>query len=189
MLLYKDIVKENDPVLRKRATEVTIPVSNEDLETLKRMDEYLTNSYDDEFVKKYHIRPGVGIAAPQIGVSKRMFCIQVYDEKGEFHHLIVVNPKILSESTQLTYLPNGEGCLSVDRETSGLVMRPKKIKVRMYLFNFEKKEFEETTMTLTNYLAVVFQHEFDHLNGVLFVDKINKDNPFFIPDNAKVLEF
>ena len=188
MLLYKDIVKEKDPVLREKAKEVNLPVSNEDLETLRQMDEYLTNSYDEEFIKKYKIRPGVGLAAPQIGVSKRMFCIQAGDEKGEFHHYIVVNPKIISESEQLTFLPNGEGCLSVDRETEGLVMRHKKIKARCVLFNFDKADFEETVLTLTGYIAIVFQHEYAHLDGILFVDRINKANPFFVPEDAKELE-
>ena len=188
MLLYNDIVKEQDPVLRQKAALVDLPISTNDLRTLKEMDEYLTNSYDQEFVAKYKIRPGVGIAAPQVGVSKRMFCIQADDEKGNFHHYIVVNPKIISESEQLTFLPNGEGCLSVDRNTQGLVMRHKKIKARCQLFNFDKGDFEETVLTLTGYIAIVFQHEYDHLDGVLFVDRINKENPFFVPENAKALE-
>ena len=189
MLLYENIVKEENPVLRKKAELVEIPPSKETIDTLKLMDEYLTNSYDSEIVKKYNLRPGVGIAAPQVGVSKRMFCIQAEDEKGEFHHLVVVNPKIISESAQLTYLPSGEGCLSVDRDTKGLVMRHKKIKARCHLYNFETKNFTEEVITLTGYLAIVFQHEYDHLDGVLFVDRINKENPFLIPDNAKPLEF
>ena len=188
MLLYKDIVKEENQVLREKAKEVEIPISDETIETLKLMDGYLSNSYDEDFIKTHDIRPGVGIAAPQIGVSKRMFCIQAYDEKGEFHHYIVVNPKIISESEQLTYLPNGEGCLSVDRETKGLVMRHKKIKARLYLYNFEKDKFEKTTLSLSGYIAIVFQHEYDHLDGVLFVDRIDKVNPFYVPDNAKALE-
>lgn len=189
MLLYENIVKEDDPVLRKKASLVEVPVSKETIDTLKLMDEYLTNSYDMDIVKKYNLRPGVGIAAPQIGVSKRMFCIQAEDEKGDFHHLVVVNPKIISESEQLTYLPNGEGCLSVDRDTKGLVMRHKKIKARCLLYDFESQEFKEQTITLTGYLAIVFQHEYDHLDGILFVDKINQENPFFVPSNAKQLEF
>ena len=188
MLLYKDIVKEKNPILREKAKEVEIPISEDTIKVLKQMDEYLTNSYDDEFIKKNDIRPGVGIAAPQVGVSKRMFCIQAYDEKGNFHHYIVVNPKIISESEQLTFLPNGEGCLSVDRETKGLVMRHKKIKARTYLYNFEKEAFEQTTLTLSGYIAIVFQHEYDHLDGVLFIDRIDKVNPFNVPENAKALE-
>ena len=164
MLLYKDIIKEKNKDLRKKSELVNTPLSDEDLNTLKLMDEYLTNGYDDEFVKTHDIRPGVGIAAPQIDVLKRMFVIQAYDEKGYFHHYCVINPK-------------------------GLVFRPKKIKARCLLYDFEKKELEETVLSLNGYIAIVFQHEYDHLDGILFVDRIDKTNPFLIKENATPVAF
>lgn len=184
MLLYKDIIKEENLDLRKKSIPVELPISEEDLETLSKLDEYLWNSYDDEMIEKYNIRPGVGLAAPQIDVLKQMFVIIAYDEKGEFHHYCVVNPKIISHSEELTYLEGGEGCLSVDREVKGLVHRPKKIKASVYLYDFETNEMTKTTLKLEGYLAVVFQHEYDHLYGKLFFDRINKENPFFIPENS-----
>ena len=189
MLLYKDIIKEKNKDLRKKSELVNTPLSDEDLNTLKLMDGYLTNGYDDEFVKTHDIRPGVGIAAPQIDVLKRMFVIQAYDEKGYFHHYCVINPKIISHSEALTYLETGEGCLSVDREVKGLVFRPKKIKARCLLYDFEKKELEETVLSLNGYIAIVFQHEYDHLDGILFVDRIDKTNPFLIKENATPVAF
>ena len=118
-----------------------------------------------------------------------MFCIQAYDEKGYFHHYCVINPKIISHSEALTYLDTGEGCLSVDRDVKGLIFRPKKIKANCFLYDFETNELAETTLTLSGYIAVVFQHEYDHLDGTLFVDRINKENPFFIPENARPIKF
>ncbi|MDD3171154.1 MAG: peptide deformylase [Bacilli bacterium] len=184
MLLYKDIIKEENLDLRKKSAPVELPISKDDLETLSKLDEYLWNSYDDEMLEKYNIRPGVGLAAPQIDVLKQMFVIIAYDEEGEFHHYCVINPKIISHSEELTYLEGGEGCLSVDREVKGLVHRPKKIKALVHLYDFETNELTKTTLKLEGYIAVVFQHEYDHLYGKLFFDRINKENPFFIPENS-----
>lgn len=189
MLLYKDIIKEKNKDLRKKSELVNIPLSDEDLNTLRLMDEYLTNGYDDEFVKNNDIRPGVGIAAPQIDVLKRMFVIQAYDERGDFHHYCVINPKIISHSENLTYLETGEGCLSVDREVKGLIFRPKRIKAHCFLYDFESKELKETTLALSGYISIVFQHEYDHLDGILFFDRIDKTNPFAIKENATPVAF
>ena len=189
MLLYCDVIKEDNSNLRKKSELVNLPLSYEDLSILKEMDDYLTNSYDEEFVKTHDIRPGVGIAAPQIDVLKRMFCIQAFDEKGYFHHYCVINPKIISHSETLTYLDSGEGCLSVDRDVKGLIFRPKKIKAHCFLYDFEKEELKEVVLSLSGYLAVVFQHEYDHLDGILFVDRINKSNPFLVPENATPIIF
>ena len=103
--------------------------------------------------------------------------------------MVFINPKIVSYSDELTYLPGGEGCLSVDREVKGLIHRPKKIKVQGYVYDFEKNEAVLKTVVLKGYLAVVFGHEFDHLNGILFVDRVNKENPFFVPENSKPIKF
>ena len=89
------------------------------------MNDYLADSYDDELCKKYGLRPGVGLAAPQVGVAKKMLVIMAYDEKGDFHHYVLVNPKIISTSVELTYLETGEGCLSVTKDYRGLIHRHK----------------------------------------------------------------
>ncbi|MDY0023601.1 MAG: peptide deformylase, partial [Candidatus Izemoplasmatales bacterium] len=89
------------------------------------------------------------------------------------HKYAVVNPKIISYSEKLTYLPGGEGCLSVDEEITGLVKRYQKIKARAILVDLETGNYEETVLKLSGYPGIVFQHEYDHLMGVMFVDKID----------------
>ena len=189
MLLYEDIIKEDNLDLRKQSVEVKLPLSNEDKQTLLDMNEYLENGYQEELVKKYHLRPGVGIAAPQIDILKKMFVILAYDEKNILHHYGVINPKILSYSEELTYLESGEGCLSVDRKVDGLVHRPKRIKVTFDSYDFTTGEINKVTIRLKNYIAVVFQHEYDHLFGHLFIDRIRKDQPFYVPSNSTPIQF
>jgi len=168
----KDIIQEGHPLLRKRAVDVTIPLSDEDYNTLKEMMTYIQMSQNEELSEKYGLRPAVGLAAPQIAVSKRMFCMHTADETGEIlHSYAVINPKIISHSEELTYLPGGEGCLSVDEEKNGLVPRYSKFKAKAFILNFETKQVKEVLFKLSGYAGVVFQHEYDHLQGVLFVDK------------------
>ncbi|MDD4063047.1 MAG: peptide deformylase [Bacilli bacterium] len=189
MILYKDIIKEDHPDLRIPSKEVSLPLSDEDIKTLELMNEYLLNGYDEEKTKKYGIRPGVGLSAVQIDVLKRMFIIMAYDEKGVFHHYAVINPKIISESIELTYLKSGEGCLSVDRQVDGLIFRPRRIKANVYLYDFLEKKVTYKQLKLKDYLAIIFQHEYDHLKGILFVDRINKENPFLILPNSVPVTF
>ena len=189
MILSKDIIRDDNLDLRKTSSPVNLPMSKEDINTLIQMYEYLVNGYDEEYGKKYKIRPGVGLAAPQIDVLKQMFAIVAFDEEGEDHVYLVVNPRIMSTSEQLTYLKNGEGCLSVDKDYKGLIHRPKRISVKCHLLNPETLELTETTLRLKGYIAVVFQHEYDHLFGRLFYDHINKTNPFYIPNNSSPIVF
>lgn len=186
MLLYNDIIRDtnNNDLLRTKSSDVELPISDEDLNTLFLMNEYLMHSNDDEFMETHDIRPGVGIAAPQIGVLKKMFCIATEDENDVFHNYCIVNPKIISHSEEMIYLPGGEGCLSVNDEHKGYIHRYKRIKARVWLYNFKKKRLENKVLELQGYLAIVFQHEYDHLFGKLFYDRINKENPFFIPSNS-----
>lgn len=189
MLCYNDIIKEENKDLRKKSADVKMPLSEEDINTLNQINDYLVKGYEDDAFKKYNIRPGVGLAAVQIGVLKKMFVILLIDEKGVEYHFGVINPKILSTSEELTYLSGGEGCLSVDRSVTGLIHRPKRIKVHFYCYDFEKKEGYEVTTKFKNYISIVFQHEYDHLSGILFIDKINKENPMFVPENSSPIVF
>ena len=189
MITYKDIIKVGNEDLRKRCEKVNLPLSKEDQDTLELMNEYLELGYDEEQAKQYDIRPGVGLAAPQIDVLKNMFVICAFDENEELFHFGVINPKILSHSEELTYLPMGEGCLSVPDENTGLVHRPRRIKVNFDLYDFETKEVTNVTVRFKNYIAVVFQHEYDHLFGKLFIDHINNDNPMYVPNNSTPLVF
>ncbi len=189
MLLYKDIVRDGHNVLKAKAEDVILPLNTEDEQIIRGMNEYLINGYDDDFIKTHDIRPGVGIAAPQIGVSKKMFCILTFDEHGDFHNYCLINPKIISHSEELTYLETGEGCLSVNESYRGYIHRPKRIKVRTHLYDYETREVFEVILQLKGYLAIVFQHEYDHLFGKLFYEHINKLDPFYIPKNSKPVVF
>lgn len=189
MLTYDNIIKENHLDIRKISEKVKLPLSSEDESTILNMHEYLINGYDEQLATKYNIRPGVGLAAPQIDVSKQMFVIVAYDEHDELHEYGVINPKIISHSEELTYLSQGEGCLSVDREVKGLIHRPKKITVEFDNYDFDTNKVNHIKMRLKGYIAVVFQHEYDHLSGKLFYDHINKDNPFYVPVNSKPIHF
>lgn len=187
MILMKDITREGNPVLREKCVDVNIPLSSEDEKALNDMIEYIINSQDDELAKKYGLRPGVGLAAPQIGINKKMLVILSYDEEGHLHFYPMVNPKLISYSEEKTYLDCGEGCLSVDREVNGYVHRAKRVTVETYLYC--EGELKHVRLRLKNYIAVVFQHEYDHLNGVLFVDRINKNNPFEVVPNSTPVKF
>ena len=184
MILMKDIVYEGDPRLHEVCKPVELPLSEEDADTLRSLLEYVINSQDEELVKKYNIRPAVGLAAPQIGVLKRMFAIVCNDENDKLYILPLVNPKILEHSEEKVYLNGGEGCISVKRPTDGLTPRYKWIKFEALQWNYKRKVFERIRMKLEGYLAIVFQHEYDHLEGILYTDKLfNK-----LPDCKPVME-
>lgn len=187
MILMKDITKEGNPILKTKCIDVKLPLSTEDENHIKSMIEYLVNSQDEELSKKYNLRPGVGLAAPQIGLNKKMLVILAYDEEGKLHFYPMINPKLVSYSEEKTYLETGEGCLSVDREVRGLVHRAKRVTVETYLYSEGKLTY--VRLRLKNYIAVVFQHEYDHLNGILFVDRINKNNPFEVVPNSTPVVF
>ncbi|HHZ17839.1 MAG TPA: peptide deformylase [Acholeplasmataceae bacterium] len=189
MLLYEDIIKDDNPILRNKSEPVELPLSAEDIASIEKINEYIVNGYDPEKVEKYGLRPAYGLAAPQIGVFKKIFVILAEDENGNTHHYAVINPKIISHSEEKIYLPDGEGCLSVDRNVSGYVHRYKRIKARTWLYDFETKTAHEEVLKLENLIAVIFQHEYDHLFGILFYDHIDKANPFFIEDNSSCLTF
>lgn len=179
MILMKDIIREGHPTLRQRAEEVKFPLSTEDKKTAKELMEYVVNSQNDEMIEKYDLRPGVGIAAPQVNIAKRIFAIHFDEQSGEDLSIIAINPKIVSHSVEKSYLASGEGCLSVDRSIPGYVPRYARITVKA--FDLEGTEYK---MRLKGLPAIAFQHELDHLNGVMFFDHINPDNPFAEIDNA-----
>ena len=175
MILGSNIVKENVQSLHEISKPVELPLSDEDRNTLLEMFMYLINSQNPEKAKELNLRPGVGLAAPQIGVNKCMFAVFAENEEGKLFTLLVVNPKIIQKSKELTYLPGGEGCLSVDRQTCGITPRHKTIKVDCHLYNLKTQKLEHKIFSLKDYIAIVFQHEFDHLLGTLFVDKLMEE--------------
>lgn len=172
MLKMKDILDEKDKRLRLVSTEVTFPLSKEDKKNIELMEEYLVNSQIEERAEKYDLRPGMGMAAIQIGIPKRYIVIVQEVEEG-FDSYIVINPKIVSNSTEIIYVEDGEGCLSVNRECEGIVPRYARVTVEGYDI-----EGNKIKIRAREELAIAFQHEIDHLNGILFVDKIDPKNPF-----------
>ena len=179
----KDIVREGHPSLREVAKDVPIPPVAEDVATLNNMLDFLKNSQDEELAEKYSLRGGVGLAAPQLGINKRMIAIHFTDDKDTLHSYQLINPKIISHSVEQAYLANGEGCLSVDRNVEGYVVRYARVTVRA--FGLDGKPIK---LRLKNYPAIVVQHEIDHLDGIMFYDHIEESNPYHVPDNAKMIE-
>ena len=173
MLKTKDIIDEKNKILRKKSKEVTFPMDEKDKENIRLMVEYLKNSQIDELAAKYSLRPGMGMSAVQIGVLKRYITIVHESSENHFDIYVVVNPKITSESKEKIYVEDGEGCLSINRETIGIV--PRCARVTVEGFDIDGNPL---TIRAREELAIVFQHEIDHLNGILFIDHIDPNNPF-----------
>ena len=167
------IVKDSNPIMRKKSEPVAMPLSKEDKNILDAMLEYLKLSQDEEYAKKHNIRAGVGIAAIQVGYLKRMFCIYYPISETEVIQYQLVNPVIIEESVRKCALQGGEGCLSVDKEHNGLVHRHYKITMKA----FDALQNKDITINAKGYDAVVLQHEYDHLNGMFFYDRIDTNNP------------
>ena len=183
MITMKNIVREGHAALRKTAEEVPVPPSKEDMSLLQDMLTFLENSQDENMAEKYNLRPGVGLAAPQLGINKRIIAILFEDQNGKQYRYGLINPKIVSHSVEQAYLTSGEGCLSVDRVVEGYVPRYARITVKAV--DMDGKNIK---LRLKDYAAIVFQHEIDHLNGVMFYDHINQNNPFIVPENSKAID-
>ncbi|MBR2138486.1 MAG: peptide deformylase [Bacilli bacterium] len=169
-----DILDErNSKILRKVSKEVTFPMNEEDIKLMNDMVMYLRLSQDEEYAEKNNIRAGMGLAAVQLGVLKRFFVISYKNEDGTFEEYMVVNPKVVSHSEELIYVEEGEGCLSVNRYIEGIVPRYARITVE-YFDEFGNKK----SVRVREEIAVAFQHEIDHLDGIMFTDKIDKKDPF-----------
>lgn len=151
-----DIVKIGDEVLREKCTPVT--VFDDALHILiEAMYETLENA------------DGIGLAAPQVGVDKRFFIVSLPDgTKKEF-----INPEITGYSVETN--PYEEGCLSVPGVYHDVV-RPSKV-----IVTAKDADGVEFTLKASGLMARVIQHEYDHLDGVLFVDRLSED------ERAKVL--
>lgn len=183
MLTMEDIIRDGHPTLREVAAEVPMPPSEEDKKVLNDLMDYVKNSQNPEIAAKYGLRAGIGLAAPQINVSKKMMAVHVYDEKNTLYSYALFNPRIISHSVERSYLTSGEGCLSVDEAVPGFVPRYARITVKA-----QDLEGNDIQLRLKGLPAIVFQHEIDHLNGVMFYDHIDKDDPFRPIENAIAIE-
>jgi peptide deformylase len=136
-----------DPVLRQRAPEVT--ELNGDLARLV-----------DTMIETMHAAPGIGLAAPQVGVQKRLYTYDVGDGPG-----VVINPEIVESSGEWLY---DEGCLSVPG-LSFEIVRPKLVTVRGMDLDGNEVVIEGDEL-----MGRLIQHEIDHLDGVLLLDRLEK---------------
>ncbi len=156
-------IELGDPVLRKIAEEVDLKnINSSQLQSLISSLQLLVRI------------DGVGLAAPQIGTSLRIFIMYLPENKNKIREqIIVINPKIISVSKKLER--DQEGCLSLPGYI-GFVVRPQQIKVEFF------NEFgQKCQRTFNGFNARIFQHEYDHLEGILYIDRIlnKKINSFY----------
>lgn len=143
-----NVITNPNPILRKKSEEIKIEdLNNKDLQELMR-----------DMVPTMLEKDGVGLAAPQIGKNIRLIVINTKDGPQHF-----INPKIIKKSILKEW--GEEGCLSVP-DVFGMVKRNKKIYCEYYNIKGEKKSIEASGL-----MARILQHETDHLDGILFIDK------------------
>jgi peptide deformylase len=147
-MALRNVVEEGDDILRKRAREVT------------EIDQRIKTLVEDmaETMASSH---GVGIAAPQVGILKRIF-LAVPDSEVDETPMVFINPEILQQEGNQV---GEEGCLSVPGFV-GTVERPLFVKVKALDIDGNEKIYE-----FSDFAAVVICHEYDHLNGILYTDK------------------
>ena len=112
---------------------------------------------------------GVGIAAPQVGILKNIIWVQRFD-KDNFPFEVYLNPKIISYSEQKQTMR--EGCLSIPDRSETLYNRANTITI-----TYDTMQNEQKTESISSFTAIIFQHEIDHLNGILYLDHLNEDKP------------
>ena len=149
----KKIVIEPDPILRKKSK----PVEKVDDELRRLLDDMLETMYS---------APGIGLAAVQVGILKRLIVIDISKEKEKKNPLFLINPEIISKSKNTSIYE--EGCLSLPGHFAE-IERPAECQVKYIDYDGKKKEIKASGL-----LATCIQHEIDHLNGVLFVDYLSK---------------
>ena len=154
--------KQDSLFLRQTATDVSFSADNEDLKYLVA-----------RMLKTMEVAGGVGIAAPQIGISRNIFIFTRID-KPDHHTCIAINPK-LAKTPNETVGFIGDGCLSIP-STRGNSIRYPWVEVEYYTTDGELvQERLEGFSRSTDFTGVIFQHEYDHLKGVLFIDKLYEE--------------
>ena len=176
------ILDEKDKRLRSVSEDVVFPLSNKEKELINDMVKHLTYSQIEKYSEKYNLRPGMGLAFPQVGINKRVIVIVDEYEEGKFENYVVVNPTIVSNSSEMIAAEAGEGCLSVNREVDGHVLRYARVTVDGYDIDGNK-----IRVRAREDLSIAFQHEIDHLNGILFFDRINKNKKFYSEKEVRLI--
>ena len=152
-MTIRKILTEPDPFLRQKSSKVDI-VDDE------------TRSLMDDMLETMYAAPGIGLAAIQIGVPKRVIVIDLSRDEEKKAPLYLINPEIITNSNNdATY---EEGCLSVPGQFAE-ISRPDKCKVKFLDYNGDEKILETEGL-----LATCIQHEMDHLEGILFIDYLSK---------------
>lgn len=169
-----DILDEKDKHLRMKSVDAELPLSKDYKKLIQRIIDHLTYSQIEEYEKKYDLRPGMGLAFPQLGINERIIVIVHEYEDGKFDNYVVINPRIVSNSEEIIAAEAGEGCLSVNREVDGHVPRFARVTVEGY-----DEDGNLIRVRAREDLSIAFQHEIDHLDGILFYDRIDKKKPFF----------
>lgn len=180
MLKTSDILDEKDKRLRASNTDVVFPLDKKQKKLIKDMLEHLYLSQIEEEAEKYNLRPGMGLAAPQLGINKNFFVICHEEDEKVFKNYVLINPKLISHSEELIYSSGGEGCLSVNREVEGIVPRYARVTFEGYDENGKKVRYRAREE-----LSIAFQHEFDHLHGILFFDYIDPKDPYKNVENMR----
>ena len=176
------ILDEKDKHLRMISKDVTFPISTDEKKLVDNIIKHLTYSQIEKYSEKYKLRPGMGLAFPQVGINKRIIVIVDEYEEGKFENYVVVNPVIVSNSSEMVAAEAGEGCLSVNREVEGQVLRYARVTVEGY-----DLEGNKIKIRAREDLSIAFQHEIDHLNGILFIDHIDKNNPYKDQDKYRAI--
>ena len=152
--MYKrKIVIEPDPILRQKS------------ENLEKVDDDLRRLLDDMLETMYSA-PGIGLAAVQIGILKRLIVIDISKEKEKKNPLFLINPEIISKSKNTSIYE--EGCLSLPGHFAE-IERPAECQVKYIDYDGKKKEIKAKGL-----LSTCIQHEIDHLDGKLFIDYLSK---------------
>ena len=149
MMSRRNIVIEPDPILRKKS------------DILEKVDDELRILLDDMLETMYSA-PGIGLAAVQIGILKRLIVIDISKDKEKKNPIFLINPEIISKSKNTSIYE--EGCLSLPGHFAE-IERPEECQIKYIDYDGKKKE-----MKANGLLATCIQHEIDHLNGILFID-------------------
>ena len=149
----RNIVIEPDPILREKS------------EPLEKVDDELRALLDD-MLETMYAAPGIGLAAVQVGVLKRLIVIDISKDKEKKNPLFLVNPEITFKSKKTSTYE--EGCLSLPGHFAE-IERPSECQVKFIDYNGQDKELRAEGL-----LSTCIQHEVDHLNGVLFIDYLSK---------------
>ncbi len=175
------ILDEKEKVLHQVSKEVTFPLTDKQKKDIKDMLLYLRMSQIEEYSEKYNLRPGMGLSFCQIGIMKRIFVVSEDYGDGTFGRYVVINPEMISHSEERIFVGEGEGCRSINRPVEGIVPRYARATFRAY-----DENGDEYTIRVREDISIAFQHEMDHLNGILFTDRIDPKNTY--KDKEKMRE-